>query len=325
VDALGIEDYFGDIDDSPEQRVQARIGLARSLEETDLRRAWRLSLESWRMLGNPGMTNGVSDSELRLEVMLFVLRLASRLIVREINDPGLIQSAKKSAREMVKSEEVNFAGDLIERLILWQDSGNSPLRAVELLEGISSQSAENTDWLKPVLKIKEQTLRKNVIDAANEAKSAPCFKGAVERWLELVGEGEDSENTAKGLRESAFNTLLKCLHLDTAKQILEYFPEDLPKHAMWHEASGKFEDAARLFEKADMKIDALRSWRAACNWEMALRLAEGEDAPKLEWLDSLNKRILARPTGMENWLSPRERRRLVEILDKGAEGCRVIP
>lgn len=320
VDALGIEDYFGDIDDSPEQRVQARIGLARSLEETDLRRAWRLSLESWRMLGNSGMTNGVSDSELRLEVMLFVLQLASRLIVREIDDPDLIQAAKKSAREIVKSTEMPPEGDLIERLILWQDSGNSPLRAVEFLEGLSSHSAENTDWLKPVLKIKEQTLRKNVIDAANEAKSAPCFKGAVERWLQLLGEGEDSENTAKGLRESAFNTLLKGLHLDTAKQILEFFPGDLAKDAMWHEASGKFEDAARLFEKAAMKIDALRSWRAACNWEMALRLAEGEDAPKLEWLDSLTKQILARPKGIDAWLTPRERRRLDEILEKGAEG-----
>ena len=116
------------------------------------------------------------------------------------------------------------------------------------------------------------------------------------------------------LRSLAFDCLLTNGKLEDADSLLVHFPDDLPKHARRHEASGDHVEAARLFERCNSFPEALRNWRHSGRWEEALRLASAGDREKLSWLKALEENLKAKPDGLDDWLQPAEKKRLKALL-----------
>jgi len=242
-----------------------------------------------------------------------VLELAGRLIIGEITDPALTLQAKHSAADALQDPSVPSSLLLLNGLMNWVDFGRTGPSTVAFLQSVLG-AKDDAVWVTPVLTSAAQSLRAGLKSAAQDVESAGYFSGPVSLWLELTGQTEQLDATERELRNTAFETLLGASLLEDAEDLLPCFPDDFSKRARWHEAAGNHEEAARFFEQAVMMKDALRNWRMAGNWEMALRLAVEDDLLKLRWLDSLTKQMLTKPEGLREWLTSAELKRMKAIL-----------
>lgn len=312
-DAAGLDKFFEDADHRAEERVAARLQLARNLEDTDLRRAWRLALECWDMLGDAWQATAVKDDELRREVLLLVTSLAGRLIVGEVADARLLAQAIEACSKVVLFTDNESFLPVFKTLCRWGDSNTDGPTTLDFLDSVLA-AGESADWVKPAINSTAQRLRASVAAAATQPACAGRLSGPVASWLALTGQSEGAEESELQLRTTAFDTLLAARRLKDAEKLLECFPGDVCKQARWHEASGYHTQAAEEFEGIAMPEDALRNWRLAGMWEKALRLASGQDRENLEWLGQLEERMAAKPSDVEAWLTPAEKIRLKKVL-----------
>lgn len=316
-DVLGLEKFFADAHHEPEDRVKARLELAESLEETDLRRAWRLAFECLRMLGNENLTNGVADTELRKQVLLAVLRLAARLVVVESQDSKYRDQVEDAAQSISTDGNIDLMRPL-RRLLSWAKAdaeGESHTETISLLQSVVS-GGEEVAWVRPAIASIAQRLRAVLGEAAGKPGCAPKFTGPVERWLEATGQLEGVEQVSSDLRGAAFESLVKAGQLDDADELLVHFPDDLAKHAVWHEAAGDHMEAARLFQTSGKFGEALRNWRLSGAWEEAIRLAGDEDRKKLQWLRDLEEKLASKPGDLEEWMTRAEKKRFRDLLSE---------
>jgi len=312
-DAAGLDKFFEDADNTPEERVAARLQLARNLEDTDLRRAWRLALECWDMLGDAWPVTAIRDDELRREVLLLVTSLAGRLIVGEVADARLQAQAIEACLKAFSLTDNESFLPVFKTLCQWGDSNTDGPTALDFLDSVLT-AGEAAEWVKPAISSTAQRLRVSLAAAATQPAYAARFSGPVASWLALTGQSEGAEESELQLRTTAFDTLLAARRLKDAGRLLYCFPGDAHKQARWLEASGYHTQAAEEFEIIFMPEDALRNWRLAGMWEQALRLATGQELENLEWLGQVEKQMAAKPSDIETWLTPAERTRLKKVL-----------
>jgi hypothetical protein len=313
-DAAGLDKFFEDVDSRAEERVAARLQLARNLEDTDLRRAWRLALECWDMLGDAWLATAVKDDDLRREVLLLVTSLAGRLIVGEVSDARLLAQAIEACSKVVVTTENESFLPVFKSLCQWADSNADAPTTLEFLNSVLA-AGEAADWIKSAINSTSQRLRASISLAATQPDCAGRLSGPVAAWLELTGQSGGTKEAELQLRTTAFDTLLTARRLKDAEKLLECFPGDVCKQARWHEVSGHHTQAAEDFAGIDMPVDALRNWRLAGVWEKALPLASGQERENLAWLGQLEEKMAAKPSELEAWLTPAEKIRLKKVLN----------
>ena len=315
-DAERLREFFDDMELTPEHRVAARVKLASQLEDSDMRRAWNIALESWKLLTGAATSTGFCDAEIHQEVTTVVLRLAGRIIVGEIDDKDTARRARKIANTIVD----DTARPVLEALEQWVDSSPanekpSAATTIKLLQSMTT--ATNIGWIKPAIENVTQQLRVSLRMAATEPEGAVSFCENVSKWLELTGQHEALPEQEKQLRDVAFATLIKADLLDDASTLMtQCFPEDDLKKAQWHEAKKNHREAADWFMKIEMSQEALRNWRLAGAWEEAHQLAKELDLVRLSWLTNLSDHMQRKPEKLDEWLTHAEKQRLHDLLDK---------
>jgi len=318
-DAEGLLRFFEDFDVTPETRVQSRLNLARELEEQDIHRAWSITVEAFKMLGDREITNGVSDEELRSEAGMAILTQAAILLVNPAfnqRDTERIQSLVQDAAKEARSEASSY---LFQAFIAWAqcdriaNSDKAAVSAIKLLEIIEG-AAQGAEWLMPAIGIAAQRLRTDLLAAPATKNAAESLTGAVERWLEITGDIGDLDRKAIELRSNAIKTLIEARSLKKAEEIFALIPYDDRLSGMLHEAHQRYADAALCFEAAGEPTCALRNWREAGIWEKALEHATGDDFQRLEWLKEIHDISNMKPHEMKSWMTKAESKRFKEAL-----------
>ena len=240
-------DHFANAEASPEERVQARTNDARLLIDSAPGRAWQRARQAFRLLGDPGLPNGVSDRAVRLDARTTLLATAARLLVdgppdgvqrREVlraaleavaitDDPLPDESAPTAARtgtgerpdanEALGTESPHpfllaFEEEqTLRELAAWSvDRSALPLALLERACTLDRRQRPGGDWLRPALLPAAQALREGLNAGAADPESAAWFAEVeVEAWLELTGYTGDAPARARVLRAKAFDTLLK--------------------------------------------------------------------------------------------------------------------
>jgi hypothetical protein len=318
-DAEGLLRFFEDFDVTPETRVQSRLNLARELEEQDIHRAWSITVEAFKMLGDKEITNGVSDEELRSEAGMAILTQAAILLVNPAfnqRDTERIQSLVQEAAKEARSEASSC---LFQAFIAWvqcdrmANSDKAAVSAIKLLESIE-EAAQGAEWLMTAIGIAAQRLRIDMLAAPATKKAAESFTGPVERWLEITGDIGDLDRKAIELRSNSIKTLIKAGNLKKAEEIFALIPEDKRLSGMIHEAYKRYAEAALCFEAAGETTCALRNWRADGNWEKSIEHATGDELQRLVWLKEIQDISSRKPHEMKSWMTKAETKRFKETL-----------
>ncbi len=321
VDAIGLANYYEDFETSAEDRVRSRLKLAQNFVETEILRAWRLANEAMRMLGDPHMTDGVADPELRREVSLEVLKLAARLILDETDDKDLLSQANDAGDEALGESANESDRRIFTTLQAWTDHihlrGAPPKTAETVIDFLDAvvKAEEGRSWIEPALAACAQRLRSNIEKVARDVSCAVRMAGPVAEWLRIAGEVGEVDEKAKMIRRTAFNTLMEAERLDEAQSILDHFSDgDHEMRGRMFEARQEFARAAAEFESTGMTEAALRNWRNAGCWEDAVRLAEGGDKAHLAWLCEIANQLDAMPDDHQAWMTTGERQRFANLL-----------
>ena len=335
-DLIGAPDYLpfdsrarpvhpcGGTSDGSLVRVLSRLKLARNFGDSDIHRAWRLANEAMRMLGNPNMTDGVADPELRRDVSLEILTLAARLFLDRAGDRDLVSQAKNAGDEALVELEsdsnrrifTTFRDWTCHTYVLDSPARETVATAIDFLEALVEPEGV-TSWIESVLPSCAQRLRTDLEKAAGDEICAGRMKGPVSEWLRITGEVGDVVEKETTLRRIAFDTLMRTGSLPEAQLILDRMPEGSQAlQGRMHEAHRRFELAAEAFEDAGMTKDAFRNWRQAGRWESALRLAEGSDVARLAWLCEITTQLRAAPNDLRKWMTPGENQRVAELLSE---------
>jgi hypothetical protein len=321
VDAIGLANYYKDFETSAEDRVRSRLKLAQNFVETEILRAWRLANEAMRMLGDPHMTDGVADPDLRRDVSLEVLKLAALLILDETDDKDLLSQANDAGDEALGESASESDRRIFTTLQAWTDHihlRGSPLKTAEtvidFLDAVV-EAEEGRSWIEPVLAACAQRLRSDLGRVARDVSCAGRLAGPVAEWLRIAGDVGEVHEKAKMIRRTAFKTLMEAERLNEAQSILDQFAEgDHEIRGQMFEARQSFSLAAAEFESAGMTEAALRNWRQAGCWEEALRLAEGGDKTHLAWLCEITSQLDAMPDDHQAWMTTGERQRFGKLL-----------
>ena len=238
-------DHLANSDASAEERVSARTNDARALIDSAPRRAWQRACQAVRLLGEPGLPNGVSDLVLRGDARSTLLATAARLLVegvpagverREVvstamavtgtektpDEFGAVRpdedagggrdavggSGREQAPPVVLAAYENMA---FRELDFWsRDRRAPPFDLLEAARQLGNASAGGGDWLRAALLSAAQALRDGLNASAVNPASAAAFAGAdVEAWLRLTGYAGDAAARAHALRGKAFDALLK--------------------------------------------------------------------------------------------------------------------
>ena len=105
--------------------------------------------------------------------------------------------------------------------------------------------------------------------------------------------------------------------LKHGKRILKKIvPADLYRTAQLREAQEKYDEAGTIFKELNAIEDALRNFRLAGQWEIAVQLAEGDEKADLQWLNELERLIDDRPERHSERLTDSEIKRLKDIIEK---------
>lgn len=313
-DPEDLADHFEAHAVAPEERILERTTEARSLVGEKPARAWKRSLQAVRLLGDPELPGGVSDPVVRDEARHTLLATAARLLVDGV-PPGLPRT------DTIVTIHSDLPGGLTDEedeafreLVTWTaDRARQPLGLLDATLGLG----EPGDWLRDALAPIAQELRQAIEGCAGDPEHAPAYQKQVDGWLDLTGYLGDVLAEARRLRCHAAETLITNGFVEEAEGVLDKVdpPEPLLTGRL-QEARGDFADAARTFESVGATADALRSWRAAADWDQALRLlpAESPEAADLRWLQGVDELLVTRPEGHDTRLTPGERARLQALL-----------
>lgn len=312
-------EHFTDADVSVAERVLARTRDARALVEDQPRRAWRRAHQAVRLLGLPGVPNGVSEQTVRDEAWRTLLATAARLLVdgvpKDLQRVDLLEASSEALGEL----DIEDAKDAIGRFGAWSESrSGSPFEMLEAILGLDG----DPQWLRAALVPVAQELRRGIEEGSLDPVRARLFRGEVTGWLGLCGYAGDQGEESRRLRGQAVDTLLGAGDPSAAEVVLETVePPDLHRASKVWEAQGRFEKAAGAFERLGHSAHALRNWREAGRWDAALRLAEGSERDDLMWLRELEQMGGRRPVDHKKRLTKGERQRLGDLLDSIKEGA----
>ena len=300
--------------------MASRLKLSRELVDRDLHRAWGITVEAFKLLGKPGLTNGVEDREIRRETAEELLTQATLLLANDPDGRNRTRSLRKLANEAADESGSGDSFRLFHEFEHWahcdqsRDRTGAPKAATELFEAIT-EAKSPLRWIEPALSACAQRLRADLLAAPADQTSAAAFTGPVATWLSLTGEiGDPTEREAQ-LRTKAAETLIRSADLETAAEILKRIPENPRLTGMLHEAHGRHEPAALSFEAAGETACALRNWRAHGNWAKALEHATDDDASRLQWLQSMTELLATKPAGLHAWMTRAENHRYRDALE----------
>jgi hypothetical protein len=338
--ATDLLDFFSSSEISAEERVLSRINDARALIDERPARAWQRALQAVTILSNPHIPNGVSDPLVRSEAHMTLLATGSRILVDMPS--GISRSlVVKAVEESINLTGQPKTGRAFYLLNQWTgDKGSCPLDLLDaacLLENDRNSARNDKDssinekeslmlhkepaqrgdnWLKGALVPLSQELRRKISHSARTSSGAEKFSGNVEGWLKITGFTGNISDEAMNLRREAFDTLLKNRELKHGKRILKKIePPDLYRTGQLREAQGEFVEAAKIFRDLDKRLDALRNWRLAGQWEEAVKFAENNEKADLQWLNSFEEILKTRPKGHNSRLTEKEKIRLKLALD----------
>ena len=322
-------DHFAHADASPEERVLARLNDARMLVDSALARAWQRAHQAYQLLGDADLPNGVSDPALRRETRTVLLSTAVRIIFNSDSNQTLddraeaFQTAKATARG--PDAAATAEDEAVQALWNWSLLRRQPLALLNAALSLG-RAKEYGDWLGPSLILEAQSLREGLDAAAKSREDASGFDSPdVEGWLRLTSHEGDLAGKARGLRQAAFDTLLRAavgdgseqsraVYLNSAASLMERISPDLMRLGRLREAQGRLEDAVDAYTTAGAPSEALRVWRNHGKWERAVEFAEGRVRADLEWLEDLRRLIARRPPGQGERLFDGERDRLERLI-----------
>ena len=236
-------EHLAHSDASAEERVSARTNDARALIDSAPRRAWQRACQAVRLLGEPGLPNGVSDPVVRGDARSTVLATAARLLVdgvpegvqrREVvamamavargdeapdefgavrpdADAGGGRAAEGGGEQAPPVALAPYENMALRELDFWsRDRRAPPFDLLEAARQLGTVSEGGGDWLRAALLSGAQALRDGLSVGAADPASAAAFAGAdVEAWLRLTGYAGDATARAHALRGKAFDALLK--------------------------------------------------------------------------------------------------------------------
>ena len=328
-------EHFTD-DAPPEERVLARTNDARSLIDATPRRAWQRACQAVRLLGDPGLPNGVSDETVRYDAREALLATAARLLVdgvpAGIRRHEVVAMGDEAIEGMQSSASLEDSGGTT-RTVAELSAEGERLReqiALQHLETWSSQRetppfglldaaialGPEGGWLRQALPPVAQALRDAIDRFGAAPDTAEAFAGDVEGWLGLTGYAGDAAGRARTLRCRAADALIEAGEMRSAERVLlSVDPPDLPRIGRLRESEGRLEEAADTFERAGLAADALRNWRNAGKWERAVELVEGAARTDLEWLVEMDALVRRRPAKQRKRLTAGERDRLGRLLE----------
>ena len=332
--------HLADTETTPEERVDTRIQEARVLIDERPAQAWLRADQAMKLLGDPELPNGVADKGLRERARVTLLATAARLLIDGMPDSVAPHDVGGAARKAIadldddasdRRQTDTLATHLItEQPVPADQAGRSAsLTAFDELEvwatpnraknppfGLLNATlalGDQGEWLRAAIPPVQQTLRSAIEHHAAIPSEASQFAGDVEGWLELTAYPGTAADEARRLRIVAAEALIDH-NTEAADRVLATVaPEEPRLVARLLEAQGRFDEAARTFERAEMPRDALRAWRMAGRWEQAARLAEGTERHDLEWLLELEGAVFRRPERVGQRMTNAENERL-EVL-----------
>ena len=320
MDSERLKQFFEENDSQPEDRVRSQLDAARAIADQDIQRGWGIACAAFRMLGDPSLTNGVTDRSLRAEVGQVILEQAALLLARTADKSDESVDVQDMVSEAVEESGLNHSKELFSAFAKWVQPGikthdsSSSKRAVELLMCVAS-AGPSADWLQPAMGAVAQRLRSDINSASICKNTAHHFTSDVAQWLAITGEIGETNSKVIELRTIAFKTLVGAKKLSAAEQLLPLVPDDARLNGMLHEAHGRHGDAALCFEEVKDFDSALRNWRADGKWENSLKHASGEDEVKLKWLADLESLAGRCPTDLGSWMKKAEAKRIGDIVN----------
>lgn len=342
-------EHLADAETTVEERVDGRINEARALVGERPARAWQRADQAVKLLGDPGLPNGVSDKEIRHRARTTLLATAARLLVDGVPDGVMSIEVTEAASLAAADLDSPVEGDqrrvepndlrpahgpsdtsettappfvnqqALEELEVWSESADRGATAPFGLLNATLALGDQGDWLRSALPPVAQTLRRAVEDQAFAPREAKHYDGNVEGWLQVTAFPGDIPREARRLRMTAVEALMEHDAESADRVLTKIVPEETSLMARVREAQGRFEEAAQAFERAGMPTDALRAWRLAGKWEQAVRLADGTERDDLEWLGELQRAVDRRPTDLGERLTPGERERLQRVVERATE------
>lgn len=303
---------FRDADAPLDERILTRTRDARDLVDLSPDRAWARALQAWHLLGGPGKRAALDDRSVQDEVCVTVLAVAARLLVDNGLDAARPDDVASTAENVVRELGRPGQADLVRHLAAWVvQRGGQPL---DLLDAALALSESDREWLVTALPPIFRALQQALTSCASEPQWAPRFAGDVEGRLRLAGFIADVEAEAQRQRQLAVNALVGSDD-DAAFQVMERMQSPDPRQlATLSERLGHHSRAAKAYEQAGMPVDALRNWRIAGEFDKAALHAKGKLKTDLMWMVRTEKLMQRRPKGIQDRLTPNERKRLSKAM-----------
>ncbi len=332
--AEDLVEHFTHYDVSPEERVLVRTNDARALIESAPARAWQRVFQAFRLLGEPDLPNGVSDPDIRRETRTVLFATAARLMIGGLPNESFTARVEvyETALGIASESRATVPAERDGLIALWEWTTHSK-SLFALLDSalILSNADESGDWLGPALLSVAQSLRDGLEAYSGKREGAERFDTpAVEGWLRLTGYEGDVAIKARGLRRTAFDTLVEAAEeesqfnrkplLEIAESLLGKIAPDLLRLGRLREAQDRPEDAVDAYADVGATENVLRVWRQRGSWERAIEFARGDVRADLEWLAEFEKLIADRPERQDERLYPGERDRLDDLLRTVSEG-----
>ena len=300
------------------ERVEQRITESQAFIGENRARAWQCAEQAVQLIGDPELPNGVSDPVLREHAVLNLLATAARVLVDGVPDTlgrdRILWSVSEALWEIASDDterEMDFA---VSKLNEWTHERNAEA-GLEMLDAATTLG-EQAGWLTGALGPVAQELRSQIAESVEDPELAGSFDINVESWLRITGHVGDTAAVARELRIKAARTLLGAepVEIRDVRQVVNAItPREPVLDAQVLEARGRLAKAARAFEQAGERGEALRVWRKAGRWNDAARFAEGRELEDLKWLQSLESTFEARPQGHEKRMTPGERDRRDQV------------
>ncbi|WP_462137279.1 hypothetical protein [Candidatus Mycalebacterium sp.] len=276
---------FSEEDKTVEEKVRELMAEANNLYQQNNEKSLEKAGKAFALLGNQDLPEGVSDSDLRKNVSIELLRgMTTGLVSEEGKREGFYLRGKEVLKELGLPKYEKF----FESFYQWSEKQSEKL----LPDFLESAVSIKEDWLKDSLSAVQQDLRKSIDNCSKQKEMAWQFSGNVDQWLELTGFIGDSKKESMELKRTAVDTLLDSGDLENADRVLSVIePTDYWRTGKIREEQKRWEEAAEAFESAgtDYNKDAFRNWRTAGKWKDAARLAEGEDKDDMKWFVQLEQ------------------------------------
>ncbi len=298
VDADELVATLADPNQSLAERVHRRLNEARSLVDTQARRAWVRAVQALRLVGRYGTAERIEDASLVHEACDLVLDLAARFLVTELPDRVSADDIVAVAHEVMEDPAYGGGRRAFDSLVRWMDQTDGTPFAF-LTEGADYARHERSRWFVRAVRRIERQLRSAIRESASDPKTAPMMQDDIlHDWLEFIRYSTNTTSAVRALRQTAFDTLLDASQLAAAEDMLQSIsPADRIRTARLREAQRRHGPAAKLYEREGRTDDAIRNWRDACEWAEVARLAQDlalkADAKWLLELENLMRRCPA--------------------------------